>query len=281
MIVAAVIRTHSPDVRQAEQMELGYDRLGAGPILVLLHPLGADRHVWDPVLEPLSAHREVIAVDLPGFGESGPLSELPTPRALARALAEFLARIGVSRPHVAGNSLGGWVALELALAGGARSVTGLAPAGLWPQPLMPRARIARRLARAGLPLVDLLASSTAARRLMLAGAVAKPGNVPADAAAHLVRSYVTAPGFTAVNDAMRGGRFEELERITVPVALVWPEHDHLVRPPSWLPPRVRTQILEGCGHIPMWDDPAAVARVLLECSEDRDAPRSQLRSSLT
>jgi pimeloyl-ACP methyl ester carboxylesterase len=262
-------------------MELGYDRLGAGPTLLLLHPLGADRHVWDPVVEPLSAHREVIAVDLPGFGESQPLAGLATPSALARALAEFLVRIGVSRPHLAGNSLGGWVGLELALAGEARSVTGLAPAGLWPQPLMPKARIARRLARLGLPLVDLVAASAAGRRRLLAGAVAKPANVPAAAAAHLVRSYATAPGFDAVNAAMRAGRFEALERISVPVTLVWPEHDRLVRPPSWLPTRVRTLVLEGCGHIPMWDDPQAVTRVLLECSEDRGVPRSQLRSSLT
>lgn len=262
-------------------MELGYDRLGSGPPLVLLHPLGADRRVWDPVLEVLSAHREVIPVDLPGFGESGSLPGLPTPRFLATALAEFLARIDVLRPHVAGNSLGGWVGLELALAGNARSVTGLAPAGLWSKPLMPKPRIARRLAQLGLPLVDFMSLSAAGRRLLLAGAVAKPGNVPPEAAAHLVRSYVTAPGFAAVNDAMRAGRFEALERVTVPVTLVWPEHDHLVRAPSWLPPGVRTQVLAGCGHIPMWDDPAAVARVLLECSEDRDAPRSQLRSSLT
>jgi pimeloyl-ACP methyl ester carboxylesterase len=262
-------------------MELGHDRLGTGPPLVLLHPLGADRRAWDPVLELLSGHREVIPVDLPGFGESEPLPGSPTPRALARALADFLHRIGVSRPHVAGNSLGGWVGLELALAGDVRSVTGIAPAGLWPRPLAPKPGVARRLARLGLPLVDLVSASAAGRRLLLAGVVAKPGNVPADAAAHLVRSYATAPGFREVNDAMRAGRFEALERIRVPVTLVWPEHDRLVRIPSWLPPRVGTRVLEGCGHIPMWDDPSALARVLLESSEDRDVPRSQLRSSLT
>jgi pimeloyl-ACP methyl ester carboxylesterase len=276
-----VIRPAACDVCEADRMELGHDRLGAGPPLVLLHPLGADRRVWDPVLELLSAEREVIAVDLPGFGDSEPLEGSPTPRALADALAGFLRRIDVPRPHVAGNSLGGWVGFELALAGSARTVTGLAPAGLWPKPLMPKPRIARRLARYGLPLVELVSASAAGRRLLLAGAVAKPANVPAAAAAHLVRAYATAPGFDAVNAAMRAGRFQALERITVPVTLVWPEHDRLVRPPAWLPPRVRSRTLEGCGHIPMWDDPPAVARVLLESSEERDAPRSQLRSSLT
>jgi pimeloyl-ACP methyl ester carboxylesterase len=262
-------------------MELGHDRLGAGPPLVLLHPLGADRRVWDPVLEPLSKHREVIAVDLPGFGRSAPLGGSPTPRALAEALTEFLEKIGVPRPHVAGNSLGGWVALEMGLAGGARSVTGVAPAGLWPQPLVPKPLIARRLARVALPLLGALSRTPAGRRFLLRGVVAKPANVPAAAAARLVRSYATAPGFEEVNRCMRASRFGGMEQIRVPVTLIWPEHDGLVRPPSRVPPQVHSLTLNGCGHLPMWDDPPALTRLLLESSEEREARGSQLRSSLT
>ena len=80
---------------------------------MLLHPLGADHHVWDPVVGHLTDQREVIAVDLPGFGESPPLgNQVPTPRALAAAVAESLRALGIDRPHVPGNSLGGWVALS-------------------------------------------------------------------------------------------------------------------------------------------------------------------------
>ena len=117
-------------------MALGYDRLGHGSPLVLLHPLGADRRVWDPVLQRVAEHRAVVAVDLPGFCDSPPLRDTPTPRALAESVAAFLESIGVARPHVAGNSLGGWVALELALGGRVRSATAIAPAGLWAQPLI-------------------------------------------------------------------------------------------------------------------------------------------------
>ena len=130
-------------------MPIAYDRSGEGPALVLLHPLGADRRVWDPVIEQLASQREVIAVDLPGFGESPALAGTPTPAALAGAVSEQLAELGVGRAHVAGNSLGGWVALELALAGHARSVTAIAPAGLWPEPLVPKRALARTVARAG------------------------------------------------------------------------------------------------------------------------------------
>jgi pimeloyl-ACP methyl ester carboxylesterase len=262
-------------------MELAHDRLGNGPPLVLLHPLGADRRVWDPVLDALAAEREVIAVDLPGFGESPPLRGAATPRALARALAEFLGAIAVSLPHVAGNSLGGWVGLELALEQGARSVTAIAPAGLWPRPLLPKPGFARRFARAGLPLLELACSTARGRRLILTGVVAKPARVPAEAAAHLVRSWATAPGFAEVNAAMRAGRFRQLEEISVPATLVWPEHDRLVKRPERVPARIESRPLPGCGHVPMWDDPAAVARVLLESSGDRDTREAQLRSSFT
>jgi pimeloyl-ACP methyl ester carboxylesterase len=246
---------------------LAYDRLGKGPALALLHPLGADRRVWDPVIERLAAQREVVAVDLPGFGESPPLTSEPKPAALAAAVGEQLAEIGITRAHVAGNSLGGWIALELALAGHARSVTAIAPAGLWPEPLVPKRAIARTIARAMLPFVDAVLVGAPGRRVLLAGSVAVPARVPARAAAHLVRAYATAPGFTAANDAMRASRFVGLERIGVPVTLAWPQHDRLVARPRRLPPNTRSIVLKGCGHIPMWDDPAAVAQVLLEGSE--------------
>ncbi|MGI8429873.1 MAG: alpha/beta fold hydrolase [Solirubrobacteraceae bacterium] len=247
-------------------VSLAYDRVGHGPPLVLLHSLGADRRVWDPILEPLAQDREVLAVDLPGFGESPPLSHTPTPSALAHAVAEFLAGLGLSRPHVAGNSLGGWVALELGLAGHARSVTAIAPAGLWPQPLMPKRGIARGIARAALPLLDRMAASERGRRLILTGSVAHPERVPAQDAAHLVRAYALAPGFRAANDAMRSARFEGLERIRVPVTLVWPEHDRLVERPTWLPLGVHSRTLEDAGHLPMWDAPAALSRLLVRTS---------------
>lgn len=252
-------------------MTLALDRVGHGPPLVLLHPLGADRHVWDPIVGLLAARREVIAVDLPGFGESPPLDEeLPTPASLAAALLEELAALGIERPHVAGNSLGGWVALELGLRGGARTVAAIAPAGLWPQPLVPKAAIAHRLGHALVGLAGPVAMTRPGRRLLLGGSLAHPSRVPAAQAAHLVRAYAMAPGFRAVNDAMRAGRFEGMERIRCPVTLVWPERDRLIERPPWVPDRIRNVDLLDCGHIPNWDSPQLVARVLLEASGGRD-----------
>ena len=99
--------------------------------------------------------------------------------------------------------------------------------------------------------------------LALAGVVAHPERVPAAAAAHLVRAFATAPGFDAANDAMRAGRFPHLGDLRVPVTLAWPDHGRLVGRPQSLPSSVRSVTLRDCGHLPTWDDPEQVARVLL------------------
>jgi pimeloyl-ACP methyl ester carboxylesterase len=101
---------------------------------------------------------------------------------------------------------------------------------------------------------------------VLAANAAHPERIPPDAALRLVRAYATAPGFEAVNDAMRASRFTSFGEITVPVILAWPEHDRIVRRPRSLPDGVRSVVLRECGHLPCWDDPEQVARVLLEGS---------------
>ena len=246
---------------------LGIDRCGRGPALVLLHPLGGDRHVWAPVASILAPHRETFAVDLPGFGDSEPCTGEPTPRALAEAIDDGMRDLGVTEYDVAGNSLGGWVALELGLARRARSVTAIAPAGLWSRALPPRRSQARRAARAALPLLPLLSLYPSMRARALALFAAHPERIPPPEARRLIRAYATAPGFDAVNDAMRAGTFTGLDRMPVPTTLAWPEFDRLVGPPRSIPPGIRTEILHGCGHLPMWDDPRQVATLLQKGSD--------------
>jgi pimeloyl-ACP methyl ester carboxylesterase len=96
-------------------MELAYDRTGTGEPLVLLHGLGHRRQGWAPVIDRLAAERDVIVVDLPGHGDSPPLpsGKAPDYDELVAEVEKFLRGLGLERPHVAGNSLGGLIAIDL------------------------------------------------------------------------------------------------------------------------------------------------------------------------
>src|SRR4051812_7425702 len=113
-------------------MGLDHHRGGFGAPLVLIHGIGHTWRGWKPMLPLLEDRFDVLAVDLPGFGYSDPLPPKvdSTPEALADAVEDEMARAGFDRAHIAGNSLGGWVALELARRGRAETVTAISPAGL-------------------------------------------------------------------------------------------------------------------------------------------------------
>lgn len=256
---------------------LNHLRTGAGEPIILLHPLGAELVVWEPVVGRLAEEREVIALDMPGFGRSAPLPDgvAPTPQALAAAVAGFLDSIGLDRAHVVGNSLGGWVALELAKAGRALSVAAISSAGFWRQPLGPRpGPDPRRAGRLLLPVLGAIVRTRRGRNLLLRGSVGHPERVPPRAAARLVRSYVTAPAYESANLAMRSAVFSGAERIEVPVTLAWGSLDRLVSPPRQQPAGWATRVLRDCGHIPTWDDPDQVSRLLLEASARAPAART-------
>lgn len=180
--MSATLSFTAPTGHGPQDITLAYDRVGTGEPLLLLHGIGHHRQAWDPVVDILATEREVIAVDLPGFGESSALPHgLPHDLTTTNAvLGAFCTALGLDRPHVAGNSLGGLLALELGRRDLVRSVTALSPAGFWTQA---ERRYAfglltgmRRTARAlPLPLVERL-SRTAAGRIALTSTIyARPG----------------------------------------------------------------------------------------------------------
>src|ERR687895_2446628 len=113
---------------------IAYERHGHGEPLLLLHGTGGSRRHWAPVRPRLAERHELLAVDLPGHGDSDPPPDDGdhTPVGYAATLARFLDEIGIGAVHIAGGSVGGWTALEMAKVGRARSVVAIAPAGLWP-----------------------------------------------------------------------------------------------------------------------------------------------------
>jgi pimeloyl-ACP methyl ester carboxylesterase len=246
---------------------------GAREPLLLIHGLGASKSVWGPVVPLLAPDFEVIALDLPGFGAapSLPPEVEPTAAALAAALREQLAARGVERAHVAGNSLGAWVGLELGRTGAALSVTCLSPAGLWRAPIGPRSSRGREWARRARPLIGPALMIPALRRRALATFSAHPDRVPAAAGRELVTHWIDADGYDGANKAMREHVFDPAgypPASEVPVTIAWAEEDRLVGPPKpeRRPAGARFVVMPDVGHTPMWDDPELVARVISEGS---------------
>ena len=248
---------------------LAHTRHGSGEPLLLIHSLGGCKELWSPVLDLLATEHEVIAIDMPGFGGSPrPPAGLPlTARNLARLTLSFYETLGLrSDPHLAGNSLGGWVAIECARLGRARSVTGLCSAGFWREPLGPRRNIAHASARLLSPLAPLILRSERGRRLVLSGQIHHPERVTRAEAVGLVRAYAGSTGYEDANRQMRGGTIGDISDVKVPLTLAWAEFDTSVRrtPIRAFPPSVRQLVLPGCGHLPTWDDPELIAEVILE-----------------
>lgn len=239
--------------------------------LLLLHGLGASRVVWEPVIRLLEGEREVVVLDMPGFGAAPPLPAgvEPSPANLAAAIHARCEELGARRPHVAGNSLGGWVALEMGREGWAASVTALSPAGLWRAPLGPRRRDPHRWAGRVRPLVSLALRFRRPREAMLATFAAHPERVPVRQGSELVLGWIDASGYRGANRAMRTHLFDpDGYPDDVPVTIAWGEHDRLVGPPkpARRPAGARFLVLPGVGHTPTWDDPELIARTLLDGS---------------
>ena len=113
-------------------MSIYLERHGRGEPILLIHGTGSYSGAWDPVIGLLTDHAETIAFDLPGFGRSDPPS---TPardmQTLTDQVEAFMDAQDLDTAHLAGNSGGAWLALELAKRGRARTVVALGPMGLW------------------------------------------------------------------------------------------------------------------------------------------------------
>jgi len=252
--------------------------VGEGEPVVLIHGLGATKGSFLPTIAGLAPSFQVIAVDLPGFGDSWkPLDAPYHPPFFAAALVELLDALGIERAHLVGNSMGGRIALEMGLRHPARvgRLGLIAPSLAW--------RRARPLA----PLVRLLDPRLGmvqlAPRAMIEGVVrwiipeAAPGWVHAGVDEFL-RAYCTSRGRVALYAAARQIYLEEphgakgfwtrLPTLAAPSLFIWGIEDRLV--PLGFAAHVRSALPSAhhleldCGHVPQIERPLGVNAALTE-----------------
>jgi pimeloyl-ACP methyl ester carboxylesterase len=223
------------------------------------------------VVERLDGRRDVIAIDLPGFGDSPVSPATPTPMGWAPEIACFLDDLGLGRVPVVGNSMGGWTALELAKAGHASSVLALAPAGLWhrsPREADIRLKMARFAARFSGPLGPAVLRTSWGRRLALRDQSGRPEAIRPEWAIAGGEDAARAPGWPAHFRAIRGQRFAGGSRIDVPITVVFGDRERILPPKAQLrdelPDHTQWEVWPGCGHVVPWDAPDRIAELVAQ-----------------
>jgi pimeloyl-ACP methyl ester carboxylesterase len=253
-------------------------RGGTGTPLLLLHGVGAIWRAWSPVLPYLEPHHDVIVPTLPGHGGGPPVDSqvAPSVQALADGIEDELDKLGLQKVHIAGNSLGEWLGMELARRGRARSLVLFSPAGAWRSQRSIELRAsAIRLSVGALAhyasRADVIAANPLLRWPLLAGQVAHPGRVPPEEFAANIRAGGAAPVVVPLLREIPLGQVEPLPAVRdYPVRVVWADRDRVLPFAGFGAamleriPGAESIRLRGVGHVPMSDEPARVAELILE-----------------
>ncbi len=246
---------------------------GEGRPLVLLHGIGMSHAAWVPVLNKLSAHRRVLAFDIAGFGNTPPVEGSVSAAALVEGLRASLIARDIHEPvDIVGNSMGGWLALEAAKAGLARSVVGISPAGLGTHDDVPtHIRItfaALRRAALHMPGISkkLLANPWFRTLAMSVPVSIRSFRMPAFAAQQALTDFANAPGFDDTLEIIKP--VHGIEHLEIPITVAFGRLDWILvgdqQKGDNLPVQTKRLKPWGWGHVPMWDDPAGVAEVILD-----------------
>jgi pimeloyl-ACP methyl ester carboxylesterase len=269
-------------------MQLDQHRGGSGNALVLIHGIGHTWRGWKPMLPLLERDFDVLAVDLPGHGHSPPFppGTPSTPEALADAVEQAMDAAGFGNVHLAGNSLGGWLALELARRGRARTVVALSPLGLthgredgWGRGVLYGTRWLARKA----PAPEAALRNAVGRTLFAGPAFGRPWRADPDEMIEQSELYATNPGLDATMPHVENRQVPGLPDIRCPVLVLWGTKDVILLPRQGrrferLIPNCELRYLKGLGHVPMSDDPELLAAAIHDFASRTPsvAPEKQL-----
>jgi pimeloyl-ACP methyl ester carboxylesterase len=251
-------------------------RGGSGPPLVCLHGFTDTWRTWELVLGELEAHHDVLASTLAGHAGGPPLDGEVTHATLADAVEAAMDEAGFETAHLVGNSLGGYLALQLAARGRADSVVALAPAGGWAEgddhrDTLEFFREMQALLAQAVPHADAIVATPEGRRRATEYMVTNYEHIPADLVRHMMLGAASCPGFDALLDfAAEDGWSLDAVAIDCPVRVVWGTADRVLEWPraaaryrsDWLPAADWVE-LDGIGHGPQLDVPLETAQLVL------------------
>lgn len=247
-------------------------RRGSGKPLLLVHGLGGSWRSWEPILDPLAAEREVVAVDLPGFGDTPPLPGRVTLDALTDALQAFMTEHELTGADTVGSSMGARMVLELARRGVGGTAVALDPGGFWSDGELRvfatslRASIA--LVRAIKPALPTLLGNPVTRTALLAQFSARPWALSKEVTLTELTSFTEAPAFDRTLDALIASPRQVGGPTPGKVVLGWGRQDRVTFPKQAARaqqafPQARLHWFDHCGHFPQWDAPDETADLVL------------------
>ena len=240
--------------------------VGVGEPLLLIHGLGSASSAWKPIIPLLQDSFTVVTIDLPGHGAT-PLTagQAMDPNSFANYALDEMTELGFDKFHLVGNSLGGWVSLEMAsvAADRIRSLTALAPAGLWLTPYnvrYPGTALARFLARYTQKFAPTALHFEAARRLGFADVSPRWREFTYQICLDATMAMANASGYYPAWDGMLMKRFDGKIPAEVPVTITFGDSDRTLpattcQERSLAPHHAKWIIFANTGHAPMWDSP--------------------------
>jgi len=244
------------------------------PALVLVHGLGSAGNIWKTLVPELIQNFTVYAIDLPGHGDAAlHKNEEMDPRSLAQAIVDYMvSELNVESMHVAGNSLGGWIALEMAAVApdNVLSVTALAPAGLWheqPKRKLPPSFLARILAK-----ISQHFMKTAYRIPVLKAIGYKKithlwRELSFESCRDSVIAMARSKGYMPMWHGANGRRFESVVSEKVKLSVVFGDEDltlpeEIAQEKSVAPKHSRWIVVDNCAHVIMWNYPALTVELI-------------------
>jgi len=245
------------------------------PALVMIHGMGSASTAWRQITPELAKHFHVLHIDLPGHGFSrmSPGAEMD-PHSLAELVFNELIFLNIKKFHLIGNSLGGWVVLDLAAEhpDNVLSVVGIAPAGLWLSPAnrrLPTGAFARTLARMTYPIAPFFMHYTWAKKIGFASVSPLWRDLPAQTILDAVKAMGTSNGYYPAWDGLLSLRFDKEVSPNIPVTIIFGDTDmtlpaHTSQERSLSPRHSKWIILAQSGHAPMWDHPQEVIQIIHE-----------------